>query len=496
MIRLIVFLAVAVALSLLATWLADNPGQVSLTWQDIQIETSFAVFVLALAVFVLLAIAAFELLRLLRRAPQRIGERRHRARESKGHTALERGLVAAAAGDSAAAKLLNRRAEKLLHHAPETLLLSAQAAQLDGDEGAARVKFQEMLRHPETEFLGLRGLLAQAMKDGDTEGALRLARRAYLKRPNTPWVLTTLFDLQTRAGLWTEALSTVNDMARYKLIDRGTAKRRRAVLFHQSAADTRAEGRPYEALRLAQKAHKLAPELAPLAIQASELAEQVSKPKLARKILETSWKARPHPALARAHLALSSSQPPIERFRQIERLHQMQPTALESELALAEQAIVAKQWQAARAALERAQKLGPTASVYRLLAELEQAEGNGEKARLWLARAVDAPPDPAWLCETTGEARADWAPFGPDGRFDSLRWGSPPKIVPLLRPGAAAELILPGAAPAGAVAASAPPGEAAARAASPPPAGAIATVAGPDAVHDTREASVARSASA
>jgi HemY protein len=486
MIRLIVFLVVAVALAWLATWLADHPGQVSLTWQGMQIETSFAVFVVVLAVLVLLAIAAFELLRLMRRAPQRIRAHRHRTRERKGHAALERGLVAAAAGDSAAAKALNRRADKLLHHAPETLLLGAQAAQLDGDERAARLKFQQMLGHPETEFLGLRGLLAQAMKDGDTEGALQLARRAYLKRPNTPWVLTTLFDLQTRAGRWTEALSTVDDMARYKLIDRATARRRRAVLFHQSAADKRAEGQPYEALKLAQKAHKLAPEMAPIAIQASELAEQVDKPKAARKVLETAWKARPHPALARAHLALSSSQPPIERFKQIERLHDMQPGALESELALAEQAIVAKQWQAARASLERAQKLGPTASVYRLLAELEQAEGNGEKARLWLARAVDAPPDPAWLCETTSEARADWSPFGPDGRFDSLRWGSPPKIVPLLRPGARAELILPGTPGA--------PGEAA-RAAS-PPAEAVVPVAGPNAAHDAREAPVARSATA
>jgi HemY protein len=495
MIRLIVFLVVAVALSLVATWLADHPGQVSLTWQGTRVETSFAVFIVALAVLVLLSVVVFEILRVLRQAPHRIGVRRHRARESKGHTALLGGLVAAAAGDAAAAKSLNRRAEKLLHRAPETLLLSAQAAQLDGDEGAARVKFQEMLRHPETEFLGLRGLLAQAMKDGDTETALRLARRAYLKRPNTPWVLSTLFDLQTRAGLWAEALGTVKDMARYRLVDKATAKRRRAVLFHQSAADNRAEGRPHEALRLAQKAHKLAPELAPIAIQASELAEQVGKPRLARKILETAWKARPHPVLARSHLALSSNQPPIERFKQIERLHQLQPGALESELALAEQAIAAKQWQPARSALERAQKLGPTASVYRLLAELEQAEGNGEKARLWLAKAVDAPPDPAWLCETTGEAQAQWSAFGPDRRFDSLRWGSPPKIVPLLRPGAEAELILPGTAPATAVVASPPSGDGGVRGAAAAN-GASAPAPARGAVHDVRETSVARSASA
>ena len=40
-----------------------------------------------------------------------------------------------------------------------------------------------MLKHPETEFLGLRGLLAQAMKEGDWETALKLARRAICAAP-------------------------------------------------------------------------------------------------------------------------------------------------------------------------------------------------------------------------------------------------------------------------------------------------------------------------
>jgi HemY protein len=432
MIRLVLFLVVAVLLSLGAAWLADHPGQVALTWQGTRVETSIAVLAVGVVLLGVLLIILFEIVRLLGGAPRRIGRRVRRSRTDHGYQALAQGLVAAAAGDTAAAKLLNRRADKLLGHAPPTLLLSAQTAQLEGDEGAARVKFQEMLRHTETEFLGLRGLLAQAMKDGDWETALKLARRAYLRRPQTPWVLTTLFDLQTRSGLWTEALSTVGDMARHKLIDRQTATRRRALLFHQQAAAQRAAGRPYEALYLARKAHKLQPDFAPIAVQASALAEQTEQPRIARKVLETAWKAKAHPALAKAYLGLAGQTSPSERLKLAERLHQLEPNQLESELALAEQAIAAKAWPAARAALERARKLGPTAKVYRLLAEVAQAEGDGDQARAWLAQAVDAAPDHAWLCETTGQVRAHWSAFGPDGRFDSLRWGAPPKIVPLI----------------------------------------------------------------
>ena len=443
MIRLIVFLAIAVALSLFAAWLVDDPGRAALTWRGTRVETSFTVLALGVVLLGVVLTILFEILRLVRGAPRRFSARRRRLRTEKGHRTLAQGLVAAAAGDTVAAKACNRRADRLLGHAPSTLLLSAQTAQLEGDEGAARLTFQEMLKHGETEFLGLRGLLAQAIKDGDDETALRLARRAYLRRPNTPWVMTTLFDLQTRSGLWGEAQSTLADMARHKLIDRATATRRRAILLHQQAEEQRAAGRPYEALRLARKAHKMQPDLAPLAVQASALAEQTNQPRVATKVIEAAWKARPHPALAKAYLGLNGKASPAERLELIERLYRLQPDHLESELAVAEQAVAAKAWPRARTALERARKLGPTASVYRLLAEVAQAEGDAGKTHAWLAQAVDAPPDRAWLCETTGEARASWSAFGPDGRFDSLRWGAPRKIVPLIGD-EVAELIPPG----------------------------------------------------
>jgi HemY protein len=483
MIRLIVFLVIAVGLSLVATWFADHPGRVSLVWQGVQVETSVAVVVVAVLLFAVIVVILFELLRLLRRAPRQFGHRRRQRRTDRGYQALARGLVAAAAGDVAATKTLNRRAEKLLDHAPSTLLLSAQSAQLAGDDGAARQKFRQMLQHPETEFLGLRGLLAQAIKDRDTVSALQLAKRAYLRRPSTPWVLSTLFDLQTQAGLWTEALSTVEDMARNKQIDRPTATRRRAILHHQQAAEQRKLGHAHEALRLARKAHKLLPSLAPLAVQASELAEQTNQPRLARKVIEAGWRAEPHPELARAYLAQAAGQPPAERLKLAERLHQLAPDQVQADLVVAEQAIAAQEWRTARSALERARKRAPTASVYRLLAEVEQAEGDGEKARAWLAKAVDAPPDPAWLCPATGEVRGRWSPFGPDGRFDSLRWGSPPKIVPLLREDAEAQLIPPATA-AGA------DGQAAA--AQPVTGGRVTTVSGNGAGSEAREATPAR----
>ncbi len=114
-------------------------------------------------------------------------------------------MVAVAAGDPQEARRYARRADALLAEPPLTLLLSAQAAQISGDELAAKKFFTAMLDRPETEFLGLRGLLNQALREGDRDTARHLAERADALRPNTGWAVSSLFDLEARDGRWEAA---------------------------------------------------------------------------------------------------------------------------------------------------------------------------------------------------------------------------------------------------------------------------------------------------
>src|SRR5262249_57792128 len=88
-------------------------------------------------------------------------------RRRKAYRALTQGMVAVAAGDAGEARRQAKLAGTLLNDPPLTLLLAAQAAQLDGDERAAEKYFRAMLDRPETAFLGLRGLLMQSLKAGN-----------------------------------------------------------------------------------------------------------------------------------------------------------------------------------------------------------------------------------------------------------------------------------------------------------------------------------------
>jgi len=108
-----------------------------------------------------------------------------------------------------------------------------------------------MLERPETEFLGLRGLIMQALKQNDEAEALRLARRAKELRPKTPWVLASLFELQARAGKWNDAEATLALATRRRALPERETGRHRAVMLHEQSRVAQADGRPRDAVRLA-----------------------------------------------------------------------------------------------------------------------------------------------------------------------------------------------------------------------------------------------------
>ena len=153
---------------------ADHPGQVEIVWRGWQARTSVGVLVAAAVLAALAAGFALRLILLVVGSPGIFLRRRRERRRHAGYRALTQGMVAVAAGDAVEARRSAKRAEALLAEPPLTLLLSAQAAQLEGDEAAAKKFFTLMLDRPETEFLGLRGLLNQAVGEGDRGTALGL----------------------------------------------------------------------------------------------------------------------------------------------------------------------------------------------------------------------------------------------------------------------------------------------------------------------------------
>jgi HemY protein len=430
-IQAIIGVALAAVLAAAAVFFADHPGRVEILWQGWQVRTSVAVLAAAAILAALVAGLLFSLLSLILDTPRRLLRARRERRRRTGYRALAQGMVAVAAGDPQEARRYAKRADVLLADPPLTLLLSAQAAQLDGDEGAAKKFFTAMLDRPETEFLGLRGLFNQAMREGDRGGALRLVDRAMALRPQTRWVALSRFDLETREGRWEAARETLAQAAKRRLFSPEQARHHRGVILYELSCAALASGDQRRATALADQARTLTEDLAsPAAHYARLLLEQQRKRRAATAV-ERAWRTAPHPDLAQVYGVIHEEESPLARVKSFERLAAQNPTMRESHLALAEAALDAQLWGEARRHLTDALATGATTRVCQLMARLEEAEhGELRRIREWLDRAVGAMPDPRYVCANCGRESSEWCSLCPHcSAFDALSWRTPSSAI-------------------------------------------------------------------
>ena len=130
MLRLLVFLA---ALGLAAwglSWLADNPGEATLTWHGAPYTVTLLQALGLLAALVLALALAFGLLRFLLRTPELIVEATRARRREKGFAAVARGMIAVGAGETRQAQAFAQEADRYFGDEALTKLLRAQTTQL------------------------------------------------------------------------------------------------------------------------------------------------------------------------------------------------------------------------------------------------------------------------------------------------------------------------------------------------------------------------------
>ncbi len=437
MIRAVWFLLLLALISLGAALVADNPGVVSLEWLGYKVDTSIGVLFAGIFLVSICLAVVFRIWFFIRNAPKRVGKARRDWRRQRGYKALTQGMVAVAAGDAQEARRQASKAESLLAEPPLTMLLSAQAAQLSGDEKAASKFFEKMSERKDTKYLGIHGMLNQAIQEGNKDVALELAEQANDLNPKTDNISKALFELQVQSGNWEEAEETVRKAVKDKHLDTDIGRRRRAVILYQRSIEAEANGKLNDALSFAKKANNLVPGFVPAAERTSRLLQGAGKRRKAASVIEEIWVTNPHPQLADVMAELSSGVGAQEKMRTVEKLASYNKDHAESHLAIAKSALAAEMWQEAREHLEAVANANsddlPSARVCRYMAELEEGENHDvEASREWLKKAAIAEPDSAWNCTHCGQVMGDWDPLcNHCESFDTLEWRTPPRVTRL-----------------------------------------------------------------
>jgi HemY protein len=426
MVRLFIFLVVVLALGWGFSWLADRPGLISITWQDHLIETSLMVAATAMVALIGAAMLLWWIVGVIWTSPYSV-RRYFRARKrDRGYQALSTGLIAAGAGNALLARKMSLRTRGLISADQEPLihLLEAQAALIEGKHDEARKKFEQMAEDPETRELGLRGLYMEARRLGANEAARQYAEKAVEHAPYLPWAAQATLESRSQSGRWDDAIRLLDQQRMANILEKPQAERWKAVLLTAKAND-RLEGDPKGARDDAMAALKLAKDLVPAAVIAAKAWLREDNVRKAASTLEGVWKLGPHPEIAGAYIRARSGDSTIDRLKRAEKLEAMRPNNIESLLAVAQAALDAQQFKKARAKAEAAARMQPREAVYLLLADIEEAEtGDQGRVRHWMAQALRAPRDPAWVAD--GFVSEKWLPLSPvTGRLDAFEWKAP-----------------------------------------------------------------------
>jgi len=423
MIKLLWRFGLLVALAAGFAWIADRPGTLTVRWLGREVEMSFIAGVVVAVLAVVAIWFVWSLFRRLWSSPQAVGRYWAFRRNRKGYDSLSRGIIAAGAGDAAAAARHAAIAGNALSDEPLVNVLAAQAAQLKGDRASVKRIFEEMTKSPDTEALGLRGLFSEARQSGDVAAARRHAERALTLNPRLTWASTAVLQLQSAAKDWNAAASTLAQQIKSGLVPAAEGHRKQAAMLAAQALAAEETNKSH-ALDLAMKAHKLDPALVPAALVAARVLISQASTRKASKILKETWVLAPHPDLAEVQAHLIPGDGPEARLDRVRDLLKESKGGLEGAVALARAAVKAARFDMAREALKPHAEERPQARVCALMATIEEAAGDKGRAREWLARALTAPRDPIWVSD--GVASPRWTPVSPvSGEIVPCEWKAP-----------------------------------------------------------------------
>lgn len=434
LLKIVLFIALAAALALGAGYLLELDGGVRIAIGTIELNLTplravivLLVFLAALWVVLRLIGLLVAIIRFIAGDETALSRYFMRNRERKGFAALADGMMALASGEGRAALTQAARAERYLHRPELTNLLTAQAADMAGDKQKAEKAYKRLLRDERTRFVGIRGILAQRLAEGDTTTALRLAEKAFALKPRHAETQDILLRLQAEKHDWKGARTTLEAKRAYAGLPRDVYRRRDAVLALSQAKGVFEEGHSIEAREAAIEANKLSPDLVPAAVMAAHAYIDEDKPKYAARVLKKAWGATPHPDLAAVFAEIVPDETADARLKRFAKLTEINPDHPETRMLRAELEIAAEDFPAARRALGNLAEQSPTARSLTLMAAIERGEGADDMVvRGWLARALTASRGPQWVCDNCQSIHTHWAPVCSHcAGFDTLSWRVP-----------------------------------------------------------------------
>jgi len=404
------------------------PGQIQFDGLGYRIRANVVFFFTLLLILLGLIVFARKILRKIWSVPQRWADFFKRRKQQKGEKALLESFSAIAGGELEEAGKQARIAVKNLPEQPLSMVVAAQAAFMCGKAEEALKLFQQLQQVPATRFLGLRGEALQALQQGDWSAAQRALRQATTLRPDSPWTLKHLFEVDLRLGGYDRGEAVLRQLQTRKLISSAQQRRYQALVYWLKAQTAQQIHDLSRFHHYIKKAHERAPELISIAAQYAEYEIENNALKHSQKILAQTWFYQPHPELVKLFKRAAADKTPLDFYRYLAGLSLQEASSYDANIILAEAAIAAQLWGQARRHLQIAHTTQETQNSCQLMAALIRGETphDSEAAKAWEQKALSASGGPLWVCHHCHGQQSQWDIFCSQcGNLDTVMWSLP-----------------------------------------------------------------------
>jgi len=249
--------------------------------------------------------------------------------------------------------------------------------------------FDQMTKDPSTFLAGTRGLVSDALSQGDITEAAQLLGTIPEKQQTMPWVQQARWDIALLQNDWQSALKILD--SRKKSYDKEIYFAYRACLLLQ--------------LGRVKEAYSLAP-----THPAITVAYAKAFPKKAIKALIRTWNVHPSWEIYLTYIEAIASLTSAKKMKAVLQLIKKNPRSRWALLACADMAIQTKQWQRAKENLEVYLQSYPlTKKVALMMAQVER-EGyhHTDIAFGWETRATEAEDITGWTCDSCNHHLENW----------------------------------------------------------------------------------------
>lgn len=387
---LFVIFSLAIGIAFMSLWLLQDPGHVTVTWLNYEIQVSVAVgFLLLLFFFCVFFLCVRVCLWFLGIPFRWLSSFRKSKMVTAKHELLE--LLSALEAELYSDALYHqKRAGRRLSKNLLFLWISGNAFEKSGKHLEAEQCFLKLLDNPSTVFLGLKGRIRADLHRGNLKSAQALLQYAEKLFPTSPWVLKHLLAISRELKDFKKAEALTLRLEDLGYFSSDQSKKQVACFQYQEAIQPHMSASQKEILL--RQAHYLDPSRSEITeVFAQFLFDQGHK-SYALSALEATWFLSPTQSIGDLYLKISMSKNDGDVYQVATKLVKNNLRHPESLLFLSRAAFQAKLWSNARAHLTHLVKLDPSADAYRLLAQLELEEKHDWSSAIkWLMEGLSAP---------------------------------------------------------------------------------------------------------